>query len=84
MQMHYTKQMHHISMATQTLTMPVRGMTCGGCVRTVEKKLAATPGVSKVTVDLEGARATIEYDAAAVQPEALAAAVRQLGYEVPA
>ena len=68
---------------TQTLTMPVRGMTCGGCVRTVEKKLAGTPGVSKVTVDLQGAHATIEYDASTVQPEALANAVRQLGYEVP-
>jgi len=68
---------------TQILTMPVRGMTCGGCVRTVEKKLAGTPGVSKVTVDLQGAHATIEYDASTVQPEALANAVRQLGYEVP-
>lgn len=73
----------NISMATQTLTMPVRGMTCGGCVRTVEKKLSNTPGVSKVTVDLEAARATIEYDSAAVQPETLANAVRQLGFEVP-
>jgi copper chaperone CopZ len=70
-------------MATQTLSMPVRGMTCGGCVRTVEKKLSSTPGVTKVAVDLEGARATIEYDASAVQPEALANAVRQLGFEVP-
>jgi copper ion binding protein len=71
-------------MATQTLTLPVRGMTCGGCVRTVEKKLSGTPGVAKVTVDLEGARATIEYDESKVQPQALADAVRQLGYEVPA
>jgi copper ion binding protein len=71
-------------MATQTLTMPVHGMTCGGCVRTVEKRLASTPGVAKVTVDLEGKRATVEYDAAAVQPETLANAVRQLGFEVPA
>jgi copper chaperone CopZ len=59
-------------------------MTCGGCARTVEKKLAGTPGVAKVTVDLQGGSATVEYDAAAVQPEALANAVRQLGYEVPA
>jgi Cu+-exporting ATPase len=59
-------------------------MTCGGCARTVERKLAGTPGVAKVTVDLEGASATVEYDAATVQPETLANAVRQLGYEVPA
>ena len=70
-------------MATHTLKLPVHGMTCGGCARTVEKKLAATPGVAKVTVDLEGGSATVEYDAAKVQPEALAGAVRQLGYEVP-
>jgi len=71
-------------MATETLNLPVRGMTCGGCARTVERKLASTPGVIKATVNLEGACAIVEYDAAAVQPAALANAVRQLGYEVPA
>ena len=71
-------------MATQTLNLSVRGMTCGNCARSVERKLASTPGVSKVTVDLAGGNAAVEYDAAVVQPEALAGAVRQLGYEVPA
>jgi copper chaperone CopZ len=71
-------------MAIETVTMPVHGMTCGGCVRTVEKKLSGTPGVAKVTVDLAGASATVEYDPSAVRPEALANAVRQLGFEVPA
>ena len=75
-------KVHHISMAT--LNLPVRGTTCGNCARTVEKKLAGTRGVSNVTVDLASACASIEYDASAVQPEALANAVRQLGYEVPA
>lgn len=64
--------------------MTVRGMTCGNCARSVERKLTGTRGVSKVVVDLAGASATVEYDPQAVQPEALAAAVRQLGYEVPA
>jgi copper chaperone CopZ len=71
-------------MATETLNLPVRGMTCGGCARTVEKKLSATPGVTKVTVDLEGGSATVEYNSGLVKPEVLADAVRQLGYEVPA
>ena len=76
--------MHHISMATETLKMTVHGMTCGNCARSVERKLTATPGVRKATVDLLNQNATIDYDSAAVQPEALAAAVRQLGFEVPA
>jgi copper chaperone CopZ len=70
-------------MATETLNLPVRGMTCGGCARTVEKKLSATPGVTKVSVDLEGGSATVEYNSGLVKPEVLADAVRQLGYEVP-
>jgi copper chaperone CopZ len=71
-------------MAVETLNLSVRGMTCGNCVRTVERKLASTPGVTKVTVDLESARADIEYDAGLVRPEVLANAVRDLGYDVAA
>ena len=36
--------------------LPVRGMTCGNCARSVERKLASTPGVTKATVDLSGAQ----------------------------
>ena len=42
------------------------------------------PGVTKATVNLEGSMAYVEYDPTLVTPEAIAAAVRQLGYEVPA
>ena len=59
-------------------------MTCGNCARTVERALASTPGVVRATVDLQASSAQVEYDAARVQPEALAEAVRDLGYEVPA
>ena len=71
-------------MANQTVTLPVRGMTCANCARSVERKLLAVPGVTKATVDLEHASSTVIYDADRTQPEALAAAVRQLGFEVPA
>jgi copper chaperone CopZ len=71
-------------MASETLKMTVHGMTCGSCARSVERKLASTPGVSRASVDLVNQNATVEYDAAAVKPEALADAVRQIGFEVPA
>jgi copper chaperone CopZ len=71
-------------MATETVNLTVQGMTCGNCARSVERKLASTPGVTKVKVDLEAARATVEYDVDLVKPDVLANAVRQLGYEVPA
>ena len=71
-------------MATETVNLTVQGMTCGNCARSVERKLAGTPGVTKATVDLQAAKATVEFDASRVKPDALANAVRQLGYEVPA
>jgi copper chaperone CopZ len=71
-------------MPVQTLSMAIRRMTCGNCARGVERTLSATPGVAKATVDLQAASATVEYDAGKVTPEALAAAVRKLGYEVAA
>jgi len=75
---------HHIGMALETLSLPVQGMTCGNCARSVERKLLATPGVKKAVVDLAKASAAVEYDAALVQPVVIANAVRQLGYDVPA
>ncbi len=71
-------------MAIQSLHLPVRGMTCGNCARSVERTLAGTPGVTKATVDLQGGSATVEYDPDLVKPDVLANAVRDLGYEVPA
>jgi copper chaperone CopZ len=71
-------------MAIDTLQLPVHGMTCGNCARSVEQTLASIPGVTKVSVDLQAGRATAEYDTGLVTPSVLANAVRDLGYEVPA
>ena len=71
-------------MPTETLNLPVRGMTCGNCARSVERTLASTPGVTKALVELQGERAIVEYDPELVKPEVLTKAVRDLGYEVPA
>ena len=76
--------MHHIDMATETLHLTVRGMTCDNCARSIQKKLSVTPGVLNATVSLADATATVEYDDRLVQPEKLANTVRQLGYDVPA
>jgi Cu+-exporting ATPase len=71
-------------MSIETLNLPVRGMTCGNCARSVERTLASTPGVTKVLVELEGGRAMVEFDPSLVTREVLVNAVRDLGYEVPA
>jgi copper chaperone CopZ len=71
-------------MAIESLNLSVRGMSCANCARSVERRLASTPGVTKALVELQGERAYVEYDPELVKPEVLANAVRDLGYEVPA
>jgi copper chaperone len=57
----------------------IKGMTCGHCVRAVEKALAKVPGVSQVRgVDLERGEALLE---GAPDEQAVIAAVRGQGYE---
>jgi copper chaperone CopZ len=70
-------------MDSHTVQLPVQGMSCGSCARSVQRKLAATPGVVRAVVSLEQGSAEVEYDPGRVQPDALKDAVRQLGYEVP-
>ena len=44
-------------------TYKIKGMTCNGCRSHVEKILSKVEGVTKASVDLEKAEATIEMDA---------------------
>jgi len=63
----------------------IGGMTCSGCVRSVEMKLSKVPGVQSAHVDLGAGRATVEYDEARADVGKLVAAVQQIGFEaVPA
>lgn len=61
----------------------VLGMTCAACVGRVERVLAKSPGVVEARVNLVTQEATIDYDAGATDPSALAEAIRGAGYEVP-
>ena len=76
--------LHHMSMAADRLFLTIKGMTCGNCARSIERKLASTPGVTKAAVDLQATLATVEYDDELVKPDVLKNAVRELGYEVAA
>lgn len=57
----------------------IDGMTCGGCVRSVQTVLAAVPGVTQVEVDLAAGRATVEH-ASGESVQALLDAVEGAGF----
>ena len=70
-----------LDLSPEPIDLPIIGMTCASCVMRVEKALSKVPGVTEATVNLATERAFIRSDAS-VNAAALAAAVRQAGYEV--
>ncbi len=57
-------------------------MTCAGCARRVEARLAAEPGVAAASVNAALETAEIAYDPAATDAGRLVAAVRETGFGV--
>lgn len=66
----------------EKITLPVKGMTCMGCVAGVKRVLGAMPGVGSAEVSLEKAQAEVTYDPGRTGPEALKAAITDAGYDV--
>lgn len=64
------------------ITLSVTGMTCGGCVNSVQKVLAGLPGVQRVEVTLTPGQARVLVDPARVDSAALAQAVIDAGFGV--
>lgn len=69
--------------ATGSISLPIEGLSCAGCVGRVEKALAAVEGVTQVSVNLATERADI-WSADTLDRGALITAVEQAGYGVAA
>jgi len=68
-------------MAQTNVRLRVDGMTCQGCVRSVEGKLSALSGIASAHVDLEAGQAAVEYDDARAQPDQMIAALEDIGFQ---
>ena len=68
-------------MATETRVINVEGMTCGGCVKSVNSAVSQLQGVQSVDVDLEGNKASVTYDASTVAVEAIVEAIEDAGFD---
>lgn len=68
---------------TESITIPVSGMTCEHCVGTVRRALEGVPDVRSVVVDLASGKAEVRVDRLPVDRVALVKAVQAAGYGVP-
>lgn len=67
---------------SETVTLQVDGMTCGGCAKNVEKAALSVPGVKKADVDHAAGTATVTHKGADVQ--ALVTKISDAGYPTQA
>ena len=62
---------------TQTIRIPVTGMTCAACSARVQRTLEKHAGVEDAAVNLMMKTATVTFDPGAVSPDALVDAIRE-------
>lgn len=70
-------------MANQ-VTLQVQGMTCGGCVKSVENSINALSGVEKVNVQLETGKVNIEFNESQTDIKQITDTIEGKGYTVVA
>jgi Cu+-exporting ATPase len=64
------------------LELPVTGITCAGCVRTITTALQGTEGVRAAEVNFATRRASVEFDETCVDREKIVRAIEAAGYGV--
>lgn len=69
--------------AIQTIEVPIHGMCCADEAREVQRAITHLPGIDSVDVLLAGERATVRFDPARVDIEAIKRAIATTGCTVP-
>ncbi|MDB5085158.1 MAG: copper resistance protein CopZ [Bacilli bacterium] len=64
----------------QTVTLQVKGMSCGHCVNSVEGAVKKAGATGKV--DLESNSVSVEFDASKVALDTIKQAIEDQGYDV--
>lgn len=65
----------------ETFHFDVNGMTCGGCVGSVQRSLSSLDGVRQVSVTLKPGSATVEADPMRVSADDMRNMLAKLGFE---
>jgi copper chaperone len=68
----------------EKVEMKVEGMTCGGCVKSIQNALNGRNGVDNAVADLEAGTVAIEFDGNLIQQSALKQAIIDAGFDVAA
>jgi Cu+-exporting ATPase len=65
---------------SESVSIPVTGMTCAACSSRIQRVLERSPGVQAAAVNLLTRSATVQFDPGAVSVDTLVQAIRDTGY----
>jgi len=65
----------------KTVEITVQGMTCASCVGRIEKAVRGVARAVTVNVNLATERASVSFSSADANPQAVVAAIREVGYK---
>ena len=66
----------------ERIELKVEGMTCGGCVNSVQNALNQRNGIRSATADLDSGIVTVEFDSAIIQQPVISEAITEAGFDV--
>ena len=66
----------------ENVTLNVKGMSCGHCVKAVEGSVGALEGVNEVKVNLEAGQVDVAFDNEKVTVDKIKEAIDDQGYDV--
>ena len=66
----------------QTVTLNVKGMSCGHCVKAVEGSVGELEGVNQVNVKLDEAMVDVTYNESQVSLDTIKDTIEEQGYDV--
>jgi len=67
---------------TQTVSLPVSGMTCAACAARIERVLKRADGVGEANVNFANEQATVTFDPSRTNESAIGDVIRDSGYDV--
>lgn len=65
-------------------TIPVEGMTCGGCEQSIQTAVGQLDGVQSVNADHSAGSIQIDFDDTVVDEAAIRGQIEEAGFSIPA
>jgi copper chaperone len=66
----------------ENVELKIDGMTCSGCVNSIQNALYRQDGVNKAVADIDNSLVSVEFDPSVIKRDGLVQAIADAGFDV--